>query len=79
VSYVFKHGFLFLFYNFVCFEVGDGSLISFWHDWWCGYRSLKQCFPVLFTVVRNKDAMVDDNLVVHNGVIQWNVIFTRQI
>jgi hypothetical protein len=21
------------FYNFVRFEVGDGSLISFWHDW----------------------------------------------
>jgi hypothetical protein len=23
--------------------------------------------------------MVEDNLVVHNGVIQWNVLFTRQI
>jgi hypothetical protein len=40
---------------------------------------LKQCFPVLFSIVRNKDAMVDDNLVVHKGVIQWNVLFTRQI
>jgi hypothetical protein len=50
--------------------VGDGSHISFWHDWWCGDRSLKQCFPVLFSIVRNKDAMVVDNLVVHNGVIQ---------
>jgi hypothetical protein len=67
------------FYNFVRFEVGDGSLISFWHDWWCEDSSLKQCFPVLFSIVRNKDAMVDDNLVVHKGVIQWNVLFTRQI
>jgi hypothetical protein len=58
------------FYNFVRFEVGDGSLISFWHDWWCGDSSLKLCFPVLFSIVRNKDAMVDDNLIVHNGVIQ---------
>jgi len=40
---------------------------------------LKQCFPVLFSIVRNKDVMVVDNLVVHNGVIQWNVLFTRQI
>jgi hypothetical protein len=58
--------------------VGDGSYISFWHDWWCGDRSLKQCFPVLFSIVKNKDAMVD-NSVVHNGVIQWNVLFMRQI
>jgi len=53
--------------------------ISFWHDWWCGDRSLKQCFPALFSIVRNKDAMVVDNLAVHNGVIQWNVLFTQEI
>jgi hypothetical protein len=64
------------FRNFVRFEVGNESNISFWHDWWCGDRSLKQCFPVLFSIVRNKDAMVGDNLAVHNGVIQWNVLFT---
>jgi hypothetical protein len=58
------------FCNFVRFEVGDGSYVSFWHDWWCGDRSLKQCFPILFSIVRNKDVMVVDNLVVHNGVIQ---------
>jgi len=40
---------------------------------------LKQCFPTLFSIVRNKDAMVVDNSVVHNGVIQWNVPFTRLI
>jgi len=67
------------FRNFVCFEVGNGSHISFWHDWWCGDGSLKQCFTALFSIVRNKDAMVVDNLAVHNGVIQWNVLFTRQI
>jgi hypothetical protein len=67
------------FRNSVRFEVGNGSHISFWHDWWCGDRSLKQCFPTLFSIVRNKDVMVVDNLAVHNGVIQWNVLFTRQI
>jgi len=29
--------------------------------------------------VRNKYAMVADNLVVQNGVIQWNVIFTHLV
>jgi len=40
---------------------------------------LKQCFPDLFSIVRNKDTMVAENLVVQNGVIQWNVIFTRPV
>jgi hypothetical protein len=56
------------FHNFVRFEVGVGSHVSFWHDLWCGDRSLKQCFPVLFSIVRNKDARVANNLVVQNGV-----------
>jgi hypothetical protein len=51
------------------FVVGDGSHISFWHDWWCGERSLKHCYPVLYSIVRNKAAMVVDNLAVHNGNI----------
>jgi hypothetical protein len=67
------------FRNFVRFDVGNGSHISFWHDWWCGDRPLKQCFLALFSIVRNKDARVVDNLAVHNGVIQWDVLFTRQI
>jgi hypothetical protein len=43
------------FHNFVRFEVGVESHVSFWHDLWCKDRSLKQCFPVLFSAVRNKD------------------------
>jgi hypothetical protein len=45
-------------------------MFSYWHNWWCGDRSLKQCFPVLFSIVRSKDMMVVDNLIFHNGVIQ---------
>jgi hypothetical protein len=36
-------------------------------------------FQFCLVLQGTKDAMVDDNLVVHNGVIQWNVLFTRQI
>jgi len=67
------------FCNYVRFVVGDGSYISFWHDRWCGERSLKHCFPVLYSLVRNKAVMVVDNLAVHNGNIHWNVLFTRQL
>jgi hypothetical protein len=44
-----------------------------------GIDILKQCFPILFSIVSNKDAMVVDSLVVRNGIIQWNVLFTQQI
>jgi hypothetical protein len=37
------------------------------------------CFSVLFSIARNKDVRVADNLVVQNGVTQWNVIFTRLV
>jgi hypothetical protein len=37
--------------NFVRFKIGDGSHVSFWHDWWCDDRSLKQCFTILFSIV----------------------------
>jgi hypothetical protein len=67
------------FRNFVRFEVGVGSHVSFWHDLCYGDRSLKQCFPVLFSIVRNQVARVANNLVVQNGVTQWNVIFMRPI
>jgi hypothetical protein len=56
-------------HTFFRFEVGVGSHVSFWHDLSCGDRSLKQCFLVLFSVVRNEDARVADNLV-QNGVTQ---------
>jgi hypothetical protein len=36
-------------------------------------------FSRFVSIVRNKDAMVAENLVVQNGVIQWNVIFTRPV
>jgi hypothetical protein len=52
--------------------VGVGSHVSFWHDLWCGNRSLKLCYPVLFSIAKH-------NLVVQDGVTQWNVIFTRPV
>jgi hypothetical protein len=56
------------FHNFVKFEVGAGSHVSFWHKLWCGNKSLKLCFLVLFSIARHKDARVGDNLVVQKGI-----------
>jgi len=67
------------FYNFVCFEVGDGYNVRFWHDIWCGDSLLKLCYPALFNIARYKDAWVVDNLFVQDRVAQWNGVFMRLV
>jgi exonuclease III len=67
------------FAQYVRFEVGMGSKIGFWHDTWCGSQPLKQTFPSLFRIARYKEAWVKDNFVWRNGVVEWNVLFVRDI
>jgi hypothetical protein len=67
------------FAQYMRFEVGMGSKIRFWHDTWCGSQPLKQTFPSLFRIARYKEAWVKDNFVWRNGVVEWNVLFVRDI
>jgi hypothetical protein len=32
--------------KYLRFEVGEGSHIRFWHDFWCGNKPLKLCYPL---------------------------------
>jgi hypothetical protein len=41
--------------------------------------NLKEEFPVLYSIVREKDASVAANVEFLGGVPQWNVIFSREI
>jgi hypothetical protein len=59
-----------IFSGFTRFEVGDGTRTRFWHDLWCGDTVLKEAFPVLFGIVREKDASVADNMEILDGSIQ---------
>jgi hypothetical protein len=38
------------FSKFVRYEVGDGFEIRLWHDVWCGDCTLKEAFPVLYSI-----------------------------
>jgi hypothetical protein len=67
------------FQQYVSFEVGNGSRVSFWHDVWCGERPLKNVFPALFTIACAKEAMVEENMGIVNGYIHWNVLFLRPV
>ena len=67
------------FSQFTMFEVGDGSAIRFWTDFWSGSGPLKQTFPELFRLARNKEAYIGDYMVHHNGSIHWDLDFTRSV
>ena len=42
------------------FEVGDGSLILFWDDVWCGEEPLKLTYPKLYRIACVKEGTVAD-------------------
>jgi hypothetical protein len=67
------------FKSHIRFDPGDGSRIRFWEDFWCGDSPLKMAFPGLFNIARFKEASIADNVERSNGIIHWNVQFTRLI
>ena len=40
--------------------MGDGQRVNFWQDRWCGDMALKDAFPELFVLSRDKEASVAD-------------------
>uniref|UniRef100_A0A2N9H0K3 Reverse transcriptase domain-containing protein n=1 Tax=Fagus sylvatica TaxID=28930 RepID=A0A2N9H0K3_FAGSY len=46
-------------------------------DIWCGQCSLKDGFPELHRLARNKEALVRDHLQYHNESVSWDFNFTR--
>ena len=67
------------FKSLVHFEVKDGSRVLFWHDVWCGDRSLKTQFPGLFRLARHKNATVHDVISWNGDVHHWNLTFVRSL
>uniref|UniRef100_A0A2N9GUF6 Reverse transcriptase domain-containing protein n=1 Tax=Fagus sylvatica TaxID=28930 RepID=A0A2N9GUF6_FAGSY len=59
------------------FEVGDGTRVRFWDDVWCTDGSLKEAYPGLFRIARDKDACVADNFQRQGDSIHWEVTFSR--
>jgi hypothetical protein len=59
--------------------VGDGSRIRFWSDVWCGGSPLKELFPDLYRITRDKEALVDKHLRIRNDMVHWELDFIRSI
>uniref|UniRef100_A0A2N9FU80 Reverse transcriptase domain-containing protein n=1 Tax=Fagus sylvatica TaxID=28930 RepID=A0A2N9FU80_FAGSY len=65
------------FSKLVTFEVGDGSLIRFWDDVWCGEEPLKLAYPELYRITYVKDGQVADYVHCRGHDVHWEVTFTR--
>jgi hypothetical protein len=61
------------------FSVGDGRKVKFWHDCWCGDIALKEAFPELFVVSRDKDASVADLMSFPNDRLHWDFHFVQSV
>ena len=59
------------FFQYVKFEVRNGSRTSFWSDVWSGEVSLKDSY----SIAQEKDALVAGHLQFQNAFIHWELNF----
>lgn len=59
--------------------MGDGAQTMFWHGAWCGECLLKEIFSELFCIALDRDALVDDQMLAHNGEAHWDLNFIRLV
>lgn len=64
--------------EFSRYEVGNGSVISFWNDMWCGEQPLKAKFQELFSIACLGDAFVVNHPQFYNCSAQWNINLLEQ-
>ena len=67
------------FFNFLWYDVGDGTDVKFWEDVWCGVCSLKEVFPKLYGISRAREASVSEVMRFSHGRIHWDVWFRRSV
>lgn len=59
--------------------VGNVDPTPLWVDSWLGERSLKDVFPRLYRVARDKDAVVSERYRLEGGRAQWHFDFRRNL
>ncbi|OVA11911.1 Reverse transcriptase zinc-binding domain [Macleaya cordata] len=61
------------------FKVGVGTNISFWFDVWCGHARLKDSFPSLYKLSRQKKESLATLISLQPSPPSWNLIFSERI
>jgi hypothetical protein len=67
------------FSNHIRLIPGDGSIINFWEEVWCGSSPLLEVYLGLYSLASNKEAFIADNFDSLSGSCQCNVSFLRPL
>ena len=54
-------------------SLGDGKSVVFWEEYWCGDRPLKELFPRVYALDRDKRCTVAQRV----NIIDWNNVLRR--
>lgn len=65
--------------SFTRFFVNNGVSIRFWKDLWWRDQSLSLVFPKLFSIAKNKEAMVLEVFSPSPIGLSWNIDFSRDL
>lgn len=68
-----------IFSQFIQFNVCDGPRVKFWHDLWCGDCPLKEAFLELYGIFRDKESSIAEIMDFPNGILHWDVLFSRSV
>ena len=55
----------------VSYKLGDGALLSFWQDHWCGDTPLLVRFPELYRLASHPGASVQDLMILDGTSHHW--------
>lgn len=64
---------------FIKCGVGDRTKLKFWYKKWHGDILLKEAFPKLFCLTRNREALVADCLQFCNDTVYWALNFIATV
>ena len=67
------------FFQNAAFVLGDGRMINFWSDVWCGGEALSNRFRTLFNLATSKEAKVADIWEIIEGEGFWSPTFLRAL
>ncbi|KAK1424017.1 hypothetical protein QVD17_19328 [Tagetes erecta] len=51
--------------------MGNGRQIRFWLDWWVDQKPLKDLFPNLYAIVKDKGCTIENSLIMWCGNYKW--------
>jgi hypothetical protein len=67
------------FSRFINFEVGSGTNIWLWHDWWWGNEAWRDLYLDLYSITKNQESAVAGYLHWITENTHWDITFMRDI